>query len=48
MQGTPPVGALLVTPLLAGGHLTIAALTMTLLAGLPAALVYSNPETSAH
>lgn len=46
MQGTPPVGTLLVTPLLAGDHLTVAALSMTLLAGLPALLVYSNPETS--
>jgi hypothetical protein len=46
MQGTPPVGTLLVTPLLAGDHLTAAALSMTLLAGVPAILVYSNPETS--
>ena len=36
MQGTPPVGTLLVTPLLAGDHLTVAALVMALVAGLPA------------
>jgi MFS family permease len=46
MQGTPPVGTLLVTPLLAGGHLTVAALAMALVAGLPAVLVYSSRETS--
>jgi MFS family permease len=46
MQGTPPVGTLLVTPLLAGDHLTVAAIAMTLIAGLPAVLVYSNAETS--
>jgi len=46
MQGTPPVGTLLVTPLLAGDHLTVAALVMALVAGLPAVLVYSNTETS--
>src|SRR5262249_5459313 len=47
MQGTPPVGTILVTPLLTGDHLTVAAIAMTLVAGLPAALVYSNTETSA-
>lgn len=47
MQGTPPVGTLLVTPLLAGDHLAVAAIAMTLIAGLPAVLVYSNAETSA-
>jgi MFS family permease len=46
MQGTPPVGTLLVTPLLAGNHLTVAALAMVFIAGLPAALVYSSRETS--
>ena len=46
MQGTPPVGTLLVTPLLAGDHLTVAAIAMALVAGLPAALVYSGRETS--
>ncbi|HEX6357574.1 MFS transporter [Actinophytocola sp.] len=46
MQGTPPVGTLLATPLLAGDHLALAALTMALVAGLPAALVYANAETS--
>lgn len=46
MQGTPPVGTLLVTPLLAGDHLTVAALAMVLIAGLPAVLVYSSRETS--
>jgi hypothetical protein len=46
MQGTPPVGTLLVTPMLAGGHLTLAALAMALIAGLPAMLVYSSRETS--
>jgi MFS family permease len=46
MQGTPPVGTLLVTPLLAGDHLTVAAVVMALVAGLPAVLVYSNAETS--
>lgn len=46
MQGTPPVGTLLVAPLLAGGHLAVAALAMALVAGLPAVLVYSSRETS--
>jgi MFS family permease len=46
MQGTPPVGTLLVTPLLAGNHLTVAALVMALVAGLPALLVHLNAETS--
>lgn len=46
MQGTPPVGTLLVTPLLAGDHLTVAAIVMVLVAGLPAVLVYSSAETS--
>lgn len=40
------VVAVLGTPLLAGGHLTVAATTMTLVAGLPTALVYANRETS--
>ena len=39
MQGTPPVGTLLVTPLLAGNHLTAAAIVMALVAGLPALLL---------
>jgi MFS family permease len=46
MQGTPPVGTLLVTPLLAGDHLAVAAVTMTLVAGLPAVLVWLSAETS--
>jgi MFS family permease len=46
MQGTPPVGMLLATPLLAGDHLALAALTMALVAGLPAVLVYTNAGTS--
>lgn len=46
MQGTPPVGTLLVTPLLAGDHLAAAAVTMTLVAGLPAALVWLSTGTS--
>lgn len=46
MQGTPPVGTLLVTPLLAGDQLAVAAVTMTLIAGLPAALVWLSAETS--
>jgi MFS family permease len=46
MQGTPPVGTLLVTPLLAADQLTVAALTMTLVAGLPAALMYACVGTS--
>lgn len=45
MQGTPPVGTLLVTPLLAGDHLFAAAVAMALVAGLPAVLGYSNTET---
>ena len=36
MQATPPLGAALVTPLLARGQLAPAALAMTLIAGLPA------------
>jgi len=33
--------------LLTGDHLTVAVIAMTLIAGLPAALVCSNTETSA-
>jgi MFS family permease len=47
MQGTPPAGALLVTPLLAGDHLAAAAVTMALTAGLPTVLVWRLAETSA-
>ncbi|GIJ60189.1 MFS transporter [Virgisporangium aurantiacum] len=36
MQATPPIGAALVTPLLVGSHLAVAAVAMTLIAGLPA------------
>lgn len=36
MQATPPAGAALATPLLAGGHLTRAAVAMTAIAALPA------------
>jgi MFS family permease len=46
MQGTPPVGTILVTPLLAGDHLTVATFAMALIAGLPAVLVHLNTETS--
>lgn len=45
MQGTPPVGTLLVTPLLVGDHLAAAAIVMALVAGLPALFVYWNAET---
>jgi hypothetical protein len=36
MQATPPAGAALVTPLLAGGRLVTAVTVMAALAGLPA------------
>lgn len=36
MQATPPVGAAIATPLLAGGHLSGAVAAMVLLAGVPA------------
>lgn len=36
MQATPPLGAALVTPLIARGQLATAAITMTIIAGLPA------------
>jgi hypothetical protein len=36
MQATPPLGAALVTPLLMRDQLTVAAVAMTLIAGLPA------------
>lgn len=45
MQATPPVGSALVTPLLVGGHLAAAAITMTAIAGLPALyLVMGVPD----
>jgi MFS family permease len=39
MQGTPPVGTLLVTPFLAGDQPAAAAIVMALVAGLPALLL---------
>ncbi|MEV0346945.1 MFS transporter [Nonomuraea sp. NPDC050680] len=39
MQATPPVGAAAVAPLLAGGNLTLTAVLMAALAGLPALLL---------
>lgn len=54
MQATLPLGSALVTPMLIGGHLALAAVVMTLIAGLPGiALVAMNgaglvlPRTSA-
>ena len=41
MQGTPPVGTLLVTPFLVGDQLTAAAIVMALVAGLPALLLFA-------
>jgi MFS family permease len=41
MQATPPAGAALATPLLSGGHLATAAVTMTLIAGLPALYLFT-------
>jgi len=37
MRATPPLGVAVVTPLLARGDLTVAALAMALIAGLPGA-----------
>lgn len=41
MQGTPPLGTLLVTPLLVGNQLAVAAIVMALVAGLPALLLFA-------
>lgn len=42
MQATPPIGAALVTPLLAGGLLAPAALLMTIVAAVPAAALLTT------
>jgi MFS family permease len=44
MQATPPIGAAVVTPLLAAGMLVPAALIMTLIAAVPAAVLLSMPN----
>lgn len=41
MQGTPPLGTLLVTPLLVGDQFAVAAVVMALVAGLPALLLFA-------
>ncbi|WP_326641977.1 hypothetical protein OIE67_18595 [Nonomuraea fuscirosea] len=41
MQATPPIGAAIVTPLLAADLLGPAALVMTLVAAVPAAVLLS-------